>query len=189
MFISDEEAERRLNDTANLFRQIPADPEDAPPDLTEIKPLHRGGRTSDQPNMTHKERVTVATMADAIGNKKTEELTGVSSAQIEQLKAGEVGHAPNMALAKDLREVRTGVEEKAIDLVMSTLSQIDTDKLEKMKTARELAGVAKDLSSVAERMSDKSTSGPVQNNIVFYVPNSREEEAYSVVDVEPQPAS
>jgi hypothetical protein len=184
MFITEEEAQDRLKDKSNLFRQEPSE-EEVLPDLTDIKKLNRGGRSKNTPNMTQEDRVTVATMADAIGNKRTQELTGISSAQVEQLKAGQVGHKPNGSLQKSLNKTRNIVAEKAIDLVLSTLNKIDDDKLGQVKTARELAGVAKDLSSVAERMADKAVIGSGIPNIVFYVPNTCEEGAYEVIDVEP----
>jgi|TARA_B110000263_G_scaffold245405_1_gene254925 hypothetical protein len=184
--ITNEEAERKLTDPSNLFRQIPSeeDAEFAPEDKTSVEKLHRGGRTG-QPNMTVKDRQTVGAISASVGPAKAAELTGVSLEHARQLGMGQVSGKKDEALKQVVEEVSETVREVALSKVMGCLNLITSDKLGEIKTARELSGVAKDMASVAKQVVDRDAKKNSQQTIIFYSPNQREEEAYEVVDLAP----
>jgi hypothetical protein len=83
-----------------------------------------------------------------------------------------------------LKEVRQKISKRARTKLMSALRHITEDKLEGAK-AKDLAGIAKDMSAVIRTMEPDENKNPAMNNngptFVFYSPQFRTEESFDVV--------
>lgn len=82
-----------------------------------------------------------------------------------------------------LNQQKEKVSKRARVKLMLALSKLTEDKLNDTK-ARELAGIAKDMSAVIKNMeSDNKTNEPGQNGptFIFYSPQMRKEESYQIV--------
>lgn len=84
-----------------------------------------------------------------------------------------------------INESKIKVQKRARNKLMSALSYITKDKLE-VTNAKDLAGIAKDMSAVIKNMEPESEKKPNGDNpnsptFVFYAPQFRKEENYEIV--------
>lgn len=182
MFISDQEKENRLGSGLRLSGN-----------QLQVESHHFRGRTPGTKNLPAFMRPIIGAAGVLSGHKKTAEEFGVSKHVVSIYARGQ---APNAAgeLPVDRPELKNKVDElvgraqeKAAERLMSALGFITDDKLENVK-ARDLSGIAADMSRIIEKTSPKSgNSGGT--NIVIYAPNQKSEEAYEVIEVKRNNAS
>jgi hypothetical protein len=106
--------------------------------------------------------------------------SSTSAYAVGATSTGSYDDRPNEKL---ITKSKQRISKRARGKLLSALRHITEDKLEGAK-ARDLAGIAKDMSTVVKQMEDtdkaedKSKNGPT---FVFYSPQIRKEEEYEVV--------
>lgn len=113
---------------------------------------------------------------------------GISASAVSAYSTGATSTAtydqkPNQ---KVINGAKTRVQIRARRKLMLALNKLTDDKLDEAK-ARDLAGIAKDMSVVMKNMEDSNTSNETTNNngptFVIFTPQIRREEQFDVVDV------
>lgn len=111
---------------------------------------------------------------------------GVSESSVSAYKNGATStasyHRSDKELKAHMREKRVEVSDKARMKLMGALDYITDDKLQAAK-ARDLAGIAKDMSAVIQNMESRETEELNQTNIIFYSPKPKTEEDYVTIQV------
>lgn len=113
---------------------------------------------------------------------------GISPSSVSAYGVGATSTAtyserPNLPAVNGVKEK---IARRARGKLMSAISHITKDKLE-AASAKDLAGIAKDMSAVVRTMEPEEPKGPKENNngptFVFYAPQFRKEEHYDIVHV------
>jgi hypothetical protein len=109
---------------------------------------------------------------------------GISPSSISAYKKGATSTAsynnPNQELVKSGNDVRLRISSKATSKILLAMKHITEDKLANGK-ARDLAGIAKDMSAVVKNIMPESSSGNGQNNFIFYAPRNKQEDSYDII--------
>lgn len=131
--------------------------------------------------MPIKEVIAVVAQEDKLDD--VAQAFGISRREVGYLKAGETSSGPNETLKAAVDAKRLDAADKAIDILLTSLEIIPT----KLKGAKlkELSGVAKDMSVVAEAMRKKGLLEDSQQvSFHLHVPQQKELKDYEIVDVE-----
>lgn len=146
-----------------------------------------GGRTEGAVEVPDVLRKVIGDTALESRNKNTDiaRIFGVSTAATKAYKVGMTG--PNGHISQDLkahmRAKRMEVSDSAREKLMSALGYMTEEKLEGAK-AKDLAGIAKDMSAVIRNMEPPEEAGDAsQTNIIFYSPKPKEESDYLSIQV------
>lgn len=151
-----------------------------------IKDVNRGrGSNPEVPNSL---RNVIGQTSITDGRQEALELAsgfGISASSVSAYANGATGTAnyndgPNTGLIGRTKE---RIAKRARGKLMLALSKLTEEKLEGAK-ARDLAGIAKDMSAVARSMEESDNPlGPKSNGptFVFYSPQFRKEEIFDVV--------
>ncbi len=110
---------------------------------------------------------------------------GISPSSVSAYNVGATSTAsydttPNQDI---ITKAKDRISKRARGKLMSALRHITDDKLESSK-ARDLAGIAKDMSAVVKNMEPEGPKAPGNNSgptFVFYSPQFRKEESFEVV--------
>ncbi len=133
-------------------------------------------------------RQVIAETALTTPNKEVAEAFGVSPASVSAYKNGATSTAtynqPNESLKKHVDTVRDEIGSIAMSKLKRALSHITEENLAGAKP-RDLAGIAKDMSTVVNNI---QPAGPIGNNgnnvnFIFHSYPTREEKDYDVIDV------
>lgn len=91
---------------------------------------------------------------------------------------------PNATLKNQVENAKRRVARTARQKLSLALSKITDEKLDDVK-ARDLAGIAKDMSAVVKNMEPSTIEDPRSNGptFVIYAPQTRREESFDVVHV------
>lgn len=90
-------------------------------------------------------------------------------------------HDANKELAENNKQVRTTISERAEGVILESIGLLTVEKLAAAK-ARDIAGIAKDMSAVISNMKDKGNA-PTGVNITIMVPQVKEEQDFKVIDI------
>src|SRR5574339_807014 len=145
-----------------------------------------GGRNSGDTEVPESIRKTIAGCAlEGIPARHTAEVFGVSESSVAAYKKGTTSLANYYRPDKDLEEYiksrKSEISGRARETLFDALNKITPDKLEATK-ARDLAGIAKDMSAIIKDM-DGDSDRDSQTNIIFYSPKAKSEEDYVTVEV------
>lgn len=107
--------------------------------------------------------------------------SSVSAYDVGATSTASYGDRPNLP---QINEAKERISKRARSKLMRALHHLTDDKLENAK-ARDLAGIAKDMSAVVKNMEPEvpkiaPTDGPT---FVFYAPQYRKEEHFDVIQV------
>lgn len=133
-------------------------------------------------------RQVIAETAIVGSNKEVAEAFGVSPASVSAYKNGATSTAsynqPNDPLKKHVDEVRDRIGTIAKSKLLAALSHITEENLSQAKP-RDLAGIAKDMSTVVNNIQPTAPSGSGGFNaqFIFHSYPIREEKDYDVIDV------
>lgn len=204
MFISPEEAKKRIESEDNLMNIIKKVPlissvpsalseEDESEDL-EVEPVavemvpfsHRPGRKSLDPNRFNQTipdeiREVIGTLAHFDHQEIIAKDFGISQPKVSQIKNGE-GKADKEA--KNQVEVNLGkVRDAAIQAMLDSIGLIDADKLA-AHSQKDIAAVASQMSKVFQNIQpkEKENTGP-SVAIQIYAPRTKNEDDYDVVTI------
>lgn len=111
---------------------------------------------------------------------------GTSLSSISAYKNGSTSTAsynsPNSELTSFNQSTRLRISTRAKSRILMAMKHITDDKLKNVK-ARDLAGIAKDMSHVVKNMEGDSSAGNQNNNFVFVTPQNRSENEFDVIHV------
>lgn len=184
LLISKESAIKRLDSNENLANRLVRNN-----GSLEIKKIeHGGGRSNGQKNLTENERAIIGASARAFGIKNTAEAFGVSVSHTNSLAHGKVyrdgGREANKShadLKNQIEDRLSDVKDVALEKLMLSLGLIDEEKLAE-SSAKDLSGIAANLSKVVENSSGGGKNN-TQVNLVVYAPESRKVADYEVIEV------
>lgn len=165
MFISPEEAARRLTSERNTVRQT----------SLAVVPIQHNGRGSNVPDQL---KVLVGTLAHLDTQKNVAEAFGVTQPHVSMIKNGVTG---GQEVADRIEQSLGEVRDKAIEKLMIVFGLLTPEKLGAEK-ARGLSAIAADMSRVVEKTSPRQFGGP-QVQLVVYAPQQREESKYRTIEV------
>lgn len=107
--------------------------------------------------------------------------SSVSAYDVGATSTASYGDRPNAGIVKQAKE---RIAKRARIKLMSALSQITEEKLEKAN-AKDLAGIAKDMAGVVKTMEPEDSKEKVNTDkgptFVFYAPQFRKEEHFDVI--------
>lgn len=167
MFISQEEAQRRLRSERNTAARS----------NHVVVETHRNGRGQTIPTEL---KVLVGTLAHVDTQKNVAEAFDVPQSDVSLIKNGKVGGA---AVAEKIEQNLEVVRDKAIEKLMICLGLLTPEKLAEEK-ARSVSAIAADMSRVVEKTLPRQNAGP-QVQLVVYAPQQRDESKYRVIEVGP----
>lgn len=127
-------------------------------------------------------KVVIGTIAQNSPAKKVAEVFKVSKHSVDNYRNGNIGDKPSAELKSKIKTIKDSVLERATDIVAKSLGLISDDKLEDMNV-KELVGVAVGVSTVHERMSDKTMIN-APGSLIVYSPKTLEKEDYPVTVVD-----
>ncbi len=123
------------------------------------------------------------------GNSGAKEIArefGVSDSSISAYKNGAHStasyHNPDPGLRQTIDDTKSKITTRAKSRLLRAIHHITDDKLKDAKV-RDLAGIAKDLSTVVKSLEPSSPNTPLGNSptFVFYTPPQKKEESYDVI--------
>ncbi len=184
MIICDREsANSLLNDNRNLLSKDERNKDIIDYEVKEIK----HGRGLGVENLTPEMRKIIAEEALTSG-KTVDEVAlefGVSRDAVNAYKHGATSEAtynePNTDLAPHVEGVKEQIKSHAQNALLTAIQSLTSNKISGAK-AKDIAGIAKDMSSVLRNI-EPQTAGPVINNkVLVYSPRVKEEDDYNVIE-------
>lgn len=199
MFISEQEAEQRLNSEFNILRRrendknirmlarvrLPEHPEDG----CAIAPVHNGGRRPGDRNLTPESRAEIGAAAQIDTLSKVAEDNNVSLHHAHELSQGKHSNAQgtNPELVDDINKKLDGPHDIALKKLTASLLAIDEVALTKQKP-KDLAAMASQLARVAEHTAPIKHTSPEEDalrdcRLVVYSPTIKNESYYKTVQI------
>lgn len=176
MFISDKEADNRVSSIDNLINKL------------ELRRIHNGGRPKGRKNDTLETRLAIAERAIEVGPTKAAAEHNTTPARASLLSNGIVTHSQgsNEKLAPAVMDKKTSIHEKALDIITSSLINLE-GKLDEVKKPSELAAIAVEMAKIASKTGSPQQkaeeSGRPNVNVIIYAPRMRDEGEYEVLDI------
>ena len=156
---------------------------------TKVVDIKRGrgeGRIA-VPDMIREEAAKSAINGEGTG-KDIARAFGISESSLSAYKVGATStttyNEPDDDLVKKILGHKERISKKAVRTALAALKEITPQKLEGVK-ARDLASIAKDMTSVIRDMEPKSDQPNQQNNVqfVFMAPRVKSIDEYPVINV------
>lgn len=159
---------------------------DIPAEIHDI----RKGRGIGSNEIPESLRALIGQTALEDGNKAAKVLTeafGISDSSLSAYKHGSTSTAsysePSPELKTHVDSTREKITKRATSQLFAALEGITKEKLEATK-AKDLAGVAKDMSAIIRNMEPEVDKTPdQQNNYILYAPQFVTEEKFDVIEV------
>ena len=112
---------------------------------------------------------------------------GISPSSVSAYSKGSTSTAsyrePDKTLTNYIKARKQRITKKALRVLTNSLDTLTPEKLSTVK-ARDLAGIAKDMSTVANNMSDKNESqSDGKPQFIVYAPQVRDERSYETIVV------
>lgn len=171
--VDDDLFESELNNSNN---EIPS---------AQIKNINHGRKSGDN-NVPESLRKLIGEEALVSGSKELARQFNVSDSSISAYKNGATSTAsyntPDESLAEHIDDVKDKIEDIARNKLLSALDQITEDKLKGTK-ARDLAGIAKDMSAVVKNLEVDKESGVKGPTFVIFAPSRKQEEFYETINL------
>lgn len=177
------EANKLISDPKNLFKDDSRNKDVMDYPIEEIK----HGRGAGTKNVEPEIRKMIA--EEAIRSNKTQaeiaEMYGVSPQSVEAYKNGSTSLAtynePNEELKEVVDKTKEDIALSAKNRLAQCLQELTPSKIGAAK-AKDIAGIAKDMSSVVKNMTVGDGSTIINNKILVYQPRLKEEQDYEVVE-------
>ena len=185
---SRDEANSLLQDSRNLLSTDERNKDVIDYPIEQIK----HGRGAGVENLTDEMRKIIAEEA-ILSGKSQEEIAkeyGVSIDAVRAYKNGATSSAtfntPDAVLGPHVAEIKEEVKEQikthAQNALLTAIQSLTDSKISGAK-AKDIAGIAKDMSSVLRNI-EPQTNGPIINNnkVLVYSPRVKEEDDYNVIE-------
>ena len=132
-------------------------------------------------------RAVIAETALTSPNKEVAKAFGISESSVSAYKNGATStttyNQPNDELKKHVDDARDRIGKIAQKKLLAALSHITEENLRGSKP-RDLAGIAKDMSTVVNNIQPVSNgNNPINAQFIFHSYPSRKEDDYEVIDV------
>jgi hypothetical protein len=176
LFISESEADRKLNHEKNLIIKHK---------LVGHGQSSNGGRPLGGKNLSTELKALVGTVAKVSGVKATAEAFNISKNQVGAYRQGlkTDKSAPDPALRKLQEKNIEEIHEKVVDGILRSLNCITDEKVEEANYSALTKG-ASNLAGVLDKLREKDNSNNLTQQFVFFGVKPREEEAYNIIEVE-----
>jgi transposase-like protein len=182
---SREQANKLLAVDSNLFKNderniIPGDSN------IEVRAL-RHGKPAGRENLTAEQRKIIAEEAIISGKTIVEiaEQFGISHDTVAAYKSGATSCATynekDEDLSKHINSVKENIISEAQNKLLTAIQEITSDKIGAAKV-RDIAGIAKDMSSIVKNMGPEMVVND-NRKVIIYRPRERQEDEYEVIDV------
>jgi len=182
MYLSNDDSEARLSSPVNLSNVV-------------VEYKRRTGRPTGSPRLSPAAREIVAQAARVLPPIHVAEAFGLNRRTVSNLSRGVSSNSSlgRQVINEGLKEGLDKVEEdraktisgKALDILMATLSDVDTSKIRSQSTK---VKVAKDLAIIHEKMSGKGPQAGL-TRVLIYAPRQRDMKEFDVIDVPAQVVS
>jgi hypothetical protein len=147
------------------------------------------GRTEGATETPESVKKVIAELSiEGVSNKDLARQFNVSEAAAQAYSTGAVStgenyYKPDVKVKSHIERVRNRIQKRASHTLTEAISHITEDKLKETK-ARDLAGIAKDMSQVIRNMEpEKSTEKGNNAQFIFFAPPKREAVDYEVITV------
>lgn len=145
------------------------------------------GRTEGKKEVDPNIRKLIASEAlVGVSVEEIRERYNISASSISAYKNGATStasyHESNAELKSNNDMVKATMSERAEAVGLEAIGLLTVEKLDKAK-ARDLAGIAKDMSSIMSNMRENGNGSGPKVNITIMVPPVREEQDFKVIDV------
>src|ERR1035441_432932 len=199
MFLTQDQAESRLNSEKNLalrFAKDPEklltcvkdpdvqadvqasrDPESLPTNTVTEKVIPLSGKN--RVNLTTEERTNIA-IQTRLGTQTQTELARANGLQLQTVHNITTGKTKGIDEER-IKEVTNKVRDLALERLMSSLGLLSDDKLSGC-SAKDLSVIASNMGRVVEKIQDKVES-PDNINFIIYSPELKQERAFNVIEV------
>lgn len=153
----------------------------------ETREIKRG--RGDSLNLDDEKRKEIATLALTSGLTIDEvsRLTGSSPDAVNAYKHGARSEATynekDNPVGDHVREIKGEVTERATNKLMLAIEALTGEKVNASK-ARDIAGIAKDMSAVIKNMSNESGMNISNSKVIVYQPRIKEEDDYVSISVD-----
>lgn len=176
--VSDADLEKELNNVNRPIARVEEKKE---------RGWNGGRKEGDTPIPDTLKKVIGASALEGTPRSEVAKIFGVSESSVSAYKHGVSSTArwndsPDKSLNAYMKSKKVEISNRARGTLFSALDKITEDKLEATK-AKDLAGIAKDMSAIIRNMEDPEESKNSQTTIVFYSPKEKPEESYEVIDV------
>lgn len=155
---------------------------------SQIVPLPQRGR-GNNPQTPESLRTIIGENAVEEGSKATKTMTrslGISDSSLSAYKHGATSTASyhNPTFKNKIDEARQRITKKARSRLLASLNAITPDKLADVK-ARDLAGIAKDMSAVIKNLEPQKDEGEKTTQaLIIFAPQMLKEEKFEVIDMQ-----
>lgn len=195
MFISDEEAQRRI-EQERAFREVlgtdtRTEPTSVlpstPPVVIDVPDWTVPERQS-RPKRTTEDKAIMGLDALILGPREAARLHGVPVNTVVNYSEGQlVNGEPNEALIKAIEEKKTKVRDKAFDRLMKTLDGLTDERIDDEDlSAVEVSQIAANLSRVTDKMMPHGMGDDDRSRHVHFTimqPQPRDESTYATITV------
>lgn len=168
-YISEEQAKERLDSPDNLLNRL------------RVKELKTAGRPAGKPNFSTMEKVLAGSLAHIVGNKEAADIVGMSPQHVMNIKNGKEG---GEEVQEQIKTTIGKARDVALEKLVSSLDALTPSKISSLK-ARDAAAVARDMSTVVDKLTPKE-EGNKNNGVIvqIYAPQQHTDETvYPVVEV------
>jgi len=186
MYISDSELNTRGETTDKLYPKSAV--------VTKvpqvIRPPRHQGPILGWNKSTLDQKALSVNLRPFVGLKSAAEIAHVGYSDVRNYEKGQTsqGGPVNPELVAKINDVREPIRDRAAELVLNTLGII-TDKEISAESVRTKVAIAKDLSSILEKLSPKEVgaNGESTVKVLIYVPRVRDTDEYEIIN-QKQPA-
>lgn len=178
MLITKEQAEKRLNSPDNILNKV-----ERKNSHFEIRKLHAGGRKEGVTTLTKADRLIAGTLGQIYDQSSVAKDFGITRQHVNNLAHGRTdsrGNGSGTGLAES--GILDEVKERALQKVLSAVDLMSDKKLEGCN-AKDLAGIASNMSKVYSNVSPKDNNDGARVQVVLYAPRVKEEREFQVVEI------
>lgn len=180
---SRQEANKLINTDVNIFKNDERNKDVIDYQVIPIK----HGRGAGVENLTPGMRELIATEA-LVSGKTIDQIAeefGVSRDAVNAYKHGATSEAtynqPNHELATVVDNVKSEIKKEAQNKLLTAIQSLTDSKISQAK-AKDIAGIAKDMSSVMRNIDGPDGNIINNNRVLIYSPRLKEEDDYKVIE-------
>lgn len=181
-----EEANKLIEQESNLFKSdVRNQNNDIVSDYLTSEIKRGRGNVEDLGDEVRKEIATLA-LTTGLSNEEVSKLIGVSESQVSAIKKGATStasyHKRDGELGEHVAQVKNEITSAAQNKMLEAIQAITGMKIQ-MSNAKEISGIAKDMSSIVRNMNPDGPAQITNNQVVVFRPRNKEEDDFKVIDV------
>jgi hypothetical protein len=179
MLLTTEEAEARLSSSSNIATRFSCNPEIqmGPIQEAQVISMPKKGREFGKSNMPTFLRTQIAVLSHFENQKDVAKEFSTTQPHVSNIKNGK--HEQDLDAVE---QVLGKVRDVALEKLMASMGLLDSDKLSAC-SARDLSGIAANMSKVVEKTLPKQQNQVAQVNLVIYAPAQKEESSFRTIEI------